>query len=177
MIPSSLHNWLRSKNKFSSINLITPCLYGKWKVTFNHLPQLTLPSQFYIIIHSNLEISYLASSKILKQSTHRNIQFSILIENFHSFVTSKAKYESVSINFNNTEWYIYYLRTAVQILSDKQRIHSYNFLINRTTRNFGCICLWKTKRSEWMFIRCGRNFQIQTTINSEGSAIFTQIHL
>ena len=49
----------------------------------------------------------MASSKILKQSTQRTIQFSILVENFHSFVTSKAEYESVSINFNNTEWYIY----------------------------------------------------------------------
>ena len=48
----------------------------------------------------------MTSSKILKQSTHRNIQFSILIENFHSFVTSKAEYESVSIDFNNTKWFI-----------------------------------------------------------------------
>ena len=56
----------------------------------------------------NLEISHFSSSKILSQSTHRTIKFSILvhIEHFHSFVTSKAEYESVSINFNNTEWYI-----------------------------------------------------------------------
>ena len=55
----------------------------------------------------NLEISHLTSSKILSQSTHRNIKFSILIENFNSFVTSKAECNSLSINFNNTEWYIY----------------------------------------------------------------------
>ena len=42
----------------------------------------------------------------MKQSTHRSIQFLILVENFPSFVTSKAKYDSVSINFNNTKWYI-----------------------------------------------------------------------
>ena len=56
----------------------------------------------------NSEIHHLTSSKILKQSIRRNIQFSILvhIENFPSFVTSKAEYDSVSINFNNTEWYV-----------------------------------------------------------------------
>ena len=48
----------------------------------------------------------MASSKILKQSTHRTIQFSVLVENFPSFVTSKAEYKSVSINFNNTEWFV-----------------------------------------------------------------------
>ena len=38
----------------------------------------------------------------------RTFKFSISvqIEDFTSFVTSKAKYESVSTNFNNTEWYI-----------------------------------------------------------------------
>ena len=45
-------------------------------------------------------------SKILKQSTNRTIEFSILVENFPSFVTSKAEYKSVSTYFNNTEWYI-----------------------------------------------------------------------
>ena len=56
----------------------------------------------------NSEIYHFTSSKILKQSTRRNIQFSILvyIENFPSFVTTKAEYESVSINFNNTEWFV-----------------------------------------------------------------------
>ena len=56
----------------------------------------------------NLEIIHFSSSKILKQSTQRTFKFSILvhIENFPSFVTSKAEYESVSIHFNNTEWYI-----------------------------------------------------------------------
>ena len=44
----------------------------------------------------------------MKQSTHRTIKFSILvrIEHFPSFVISKAKYKSFSINFNNTEWFI-----------------------------------------------------------------------
>ena len=56
----------------------------------------------------NLEISHFSSCKILKQSTHRTINFSILvhIENFPSFVTSRAECRSVSIKFNNTEWYI-----------------------------------------------------------------------
>ena len=47
-------------------------------------------------------------SRILSQSTNRTIKFSILvhIEHFPSFITSKAEYDSVSINFNNTEWYI-----------------------------------------------------------------------
>ena len=57
----------------------------------------------------NLEISHLTSSKILSQSTRRTFKFSISvhIENFPSFVTSKAECQSVSVNFNNTEWYIY----------------------------------------------------------------------
>ena len=54
----------------------------------------------------NLEIIHLASSKILKQSAQRTIQFSVLVENFPSFIISKAEYKSVSINFNNTEWFV-----------------------------------------------------------------------
>ena len=63
---------------------------------------------FYFKHILNLEISHSTSSKILSQSTHRSIKFSILvhIENFHSFVTSKTEYESVSVNFNNKEWFI-----------------------------------------------------------------------
>ena len=50
----------------------------------------------------------MSSSKILKRTTQHTMKFSILvhIKNFHSFVTSKAEYESVSVNFNDTEWYI-----------------------------------------------------------------------
>ena len=72
---------------------------------FIHISYL-LFTNLYFKYTSDLEISYMSSSKILKQSTQRTIQFSVLVENFRSFVTSKAEYESVSINFNNTEWYV-----------------------------------------------------------------------
>ena len=69
-----------------------------------------ISNKFWIVFKYilSLEISNLTSSKILSQSTHRNIKFSILvhIENFPSFVISKAKCQSVSVNFSNTEWHI-----------------------------------------------------------------------
>ena len=60
----------------------------------------------------------------MKQSTHRTIKFSILvrIENFPSFVISKAKYKSVFINFNYTEWFIK-IRLYKYCQTSKQNIH------------------------------------------------------
>ena len=51
---------------------------------------------------------YVAYTEIVRQPMSQT-QFSLLIhiENFPSFITSKAKYESKRITVNNTEWYIH----------------------------------------------------------------------